>query len=885
MSAGRWDPITLEIMWRRLISIADQAGVDDPAHVVFDRRRVVARFRYVLTDARGQSLAQSYLGEVMFVTTFPDCVKNILAEIGADQMRPGDVFITNDPWLAAGHLPDIHVATPVFHRGELVAFSGSVIHVSDIGGRFGPHDATEVYEEGICLPVLRLLDQGALNTDLPSILRANVRVWDLVHGDVMAQVAGNAVGARLLCDFLDEYAIEDLGALSTTIQARVESAMRAKIGRSPTASTPSRPSPSSARRRGHGDQHADHHRRRLDAGRLRRLVAADDVRGRQLRPQLHPLTHPVPDSGASPARGPANEGATRPIEIVAPPGSVMNALRPAPVDIRAIVTSPPTRPHPGPTRTARARPGDRSERHPLDALADRRTGQTQKRTIASFFQAGLGAAAQRDGPNAKFFPIKAYHTSVERFEREIQLLVEEKAPRPDSGGPGRRRGGLGQRITLRNQSPDPVNFTFYRRLMRRPASGYLGGEPGSLGRITVDNEPLATAVMTLAPGSRAVLEDFRRRRIRAGGRPRARACARGRATGIRHTGCRGCRLRCEGRVAVAAREDVVIMAEVPSASAVLTSWHGRGGVCSSSSQPDTGRRQLVRQLGARADERLQPGSSSRRHRAGTALDARGQRSVPSATSPAARVRTLAVAVPGGFCNRASWERSSIIARDLVRGKPGDLRRARTGGRLRLPEVGVLALYRSQDTLDRGLADAKTLAGLGIFSESLDRAAVADRVPGLQAAVVGGIDFPEDASLATRGRLVRSVASLAERLGARVRPESASCASRRPAEASRRSRPRRARSSRSWSSSPLVPGRRSSSRGSTCSSKIEPGKGYSLTFPGEGFGPAPSGWPRPGPSSRRWAGTFAPRRSSTSSGSTSLSTSPTLEGSPATCGST
>ena len=508
MSTGRWDPITLEIMWRRLISIADQAA-STILRTSFST--VVASshdFRYVLTDARGQSLAQSHLGEVMFVTTFPDCVKNILAEIGAEQMRPGDVFITNDPWLAAGHLPDIHVATPVFHRGELVAFSGSVIHVSDIGGRFGPHDATEVYEEGICLPVLRLLDQGALNTDLLSILRANVRVWDLVHGDVMAQVAGNAVGARLLCDFLDEYAIEDLGALSTTIQARVESAMRAKIAALPDG----RYAHQTLAEFGLGDEDIV----------INTLITIDgdsmlvDYAGsspQTMRAGVNCVLNCTRSLTLYPIQAlllpdvPANEGATRPIEIVAPPGSVMNALRPAPVDIRAMVT------HLLPDHILALLAPLAPDRVTAASgirwmlLADRRDSQTQKRTIASFFQAGgLGAAAQRDGPNAKFFPIKAYHTSVERFEREIQLLVEEKALRADSGGPGRRRGGLGQRITLRNQGRDPVNFTFYRPLMRRPASGYLGGEPGSLGRITVDDEPLATAVMTLAPGSRAVLE-------------------------------------------------------------------------------------------------------------------------------------------------------------------------------------------------------------------------------------------------------------------------------------------------------------------------------------------------------------------------------------------
>jgi N-methylhydantoinase B len=140
-------------------------------------------------------------------------------------------------------------------------------------------------------------------------------------------------------------------------------------------------------------------------------------------------------------------------------------------------------------------------------LADRSSSETGRRTIVSFFQAGgLGASAHRDGPSAKFFPIKAYHTPVERFELETGLLVEERSLRPDSGGGGRHRGGLGQRIAVSNPSPDPVAFTFYRPLMRHPARGYFGGEPGATGRIVLDGRPLASAVMTLRPGDRAVLE-------------------------------------------------------------------------------------------------------------------------------------------------------------------------------------------------------------------------------------------------------------------------------------------------------------------------------------------------------------------------------------------
>lgn len=506
--AEQWDPITLEIMWQRLLSCANQAAV---TILRTSFSTVVASshdFRYVLTDASGNSLAQSYLGEVMFVTTFPDCVRRIIAEVGRDNIRVGDVFLTNDPWIAAGHLPDIHVATPVFYEGRLVAFSGSVIHISDIGGRFGPHDASEVYEEGINFPILKLFNEGELNHDLLKILRANVRVWELAQGDVMAQVAGNQVGANLVSQFLAEYEMTDLEELSDTLQRRVEHAMRSKILALPDG---------------------EYHRRTIAeigvGGEEIEIVSAVRIDGDELTIDYSGSSPQTDRAGVNCVMNctrslsvfplhamllpdvPSNEGITRPLHVVAPPGSVMNALPPAPVDIRAMIT------HLLPDHVmgslAEVAPDRVTAGNGLRwmLLADHKRPDNGRRGITSFFQAGaLGASAHNDGPNAKFWPIKAYHTPVERFELDTGLIIEEKSLRTDSGGHGRYRGGLGQRIRVWNRSSETVSFTFYRPQMRHPPSGYFGGHHGSTGRIEINGEPLDEGVMRLHPGDRAVLE-------------------------------------------------------------------------------------------------------------------------------------------------------------------------------------------------------------------------------------------------------------------------------------------------------------------------------------------------------------------------------------------
>jgi N-methylhydantoinase B len=506
--SARWDPIELEVMWQRLLSCADQAAA---TLLRTSFSTVVAAshdFRYAITDAGGNSLAQSYYGEVMFVTSFPDCVKNIVAAIGRDRIRPGDVYLTNDPWLAAGHLPDIHIATPVFHDGRLVAFSGSVIHISDIGGRFGAHDASEVFEEGICFPVVRLYDRGELNEDVLAILRANVRVPELAVGDVLAQVAANAVGARLIVEFLDEYGLSDLEQLAATLLGRVEAAMRARIAELPDGTF-------------EYETHAE-------TG-----IATDDVVIRStITVEGDEIV--VDYTGSSPQTSqvgvncvlnctrsltlfplhaallpeiPSNEGMTRPIRVTAPIGSVMNAQRPAPVDVRAMIT------HLLPDHVM----GSLAEIIPDRVtaangirwmlLADRVRADGGPRTISSFFQAGaMGASGRRDGPNARFFPIRARHTPVERFELDTGLIVERKAIRADSGGAGRHRGGCGQDIVLRNPGPDTVRFSFYRPQTRRGARGYFGGLDGRPGVITVNGEELDEGVLTLEPGDTANLQ-------------------------------------------------------------------------------------------------------------------------------------------------------------------------------------------------------------------------------------------------------------------------------------------------------------------------------------------------------------------------------------------
>lgn len=501
---NEFDAITLEILWSRILSIANQGAATllrtAFSSVIFSSQD----FRFVICDAQGTALAQSDLGEPMFVTTFPASVRALLREFPPSAIVAGDVFITNDPWLASGHLPDIHITTPVFHRGRLVAFVGSVIHVSDIGGRFGPHDAVEVFEEGLCLPIMKLYRRGELVPEIFRILEANVRAPDLQIGDIKAQQAANEVAASLLVEFMEEYGLTDLAGLSEAVQGRVEAAMRAAIRAIPDGVL--------------------EHESVIDGFdedlriRSRITVAGDSLT--------------VDYTGSSPQSAtagvncvlncthsqtlysfkaillphlPPNEGAVKPIRIIAPEGSIFNPHRPAAVDARATVTHLLT--DHLMVSLSRVVPdlvlAENGTRWIL--IADRAPAGG-KRRITSFFLGGaMAGSARRDGLSVKFFPTKSGHTPAELFERETHILVEARELLPDSAGAGKHRGGFSQRVVLRNVGRDKVDFLFYRPRIRYPARGLFGGGDGTPGRILVNGAPPAKGLLTLRPGDRAEL--------------------------------------------------------------------------------------------------------------------------------------------------------------------------------------------------------------------------------------------------------------------------------------------------------------------------------------------------------------------------------------------
>ncbi len=225
---SRFDPITLEVLWTRIISVVDEAAKAIVRTSFSTLSNEANDFACVLTDARGFALAQNSGSIPSFIGTLPATVRHFLAAFG-DGLRPGDVLITNDPWQGTGHMSDVCLVKPIFHGGRLVAFSATTSHMPDIGGRVRAIEARELFEEGIHIPLSRIIRDGERDQTLISLIRANVRTPDQTMGDIWAQVSANELMENRVRRLMEDYGLDSLDGLADELFGRSERAMREAI--------------------------------------------------------------------------------------------------------------------------------------------------------------------------------------------------------------------------------------------------------------------------------------------------------------------------------------------------------------------------------------------------------------------------------------------------------------------------------------------------------------------------------------------------------------------------------------------------------------------------------------------------------------------------------
>jgi N-methylhydantoinase B len=489
-----FDPITLEILWRRLISIVDEADSAVARTAFSSLLRDAHDYTCMFTDRRGRELAQGTFATPGQSGAMALGIKNLVNKLPSDRFKPGDVFITNDPWALAGHLNDVCVMSPIFYKDRITSFTACVFHHSDIGGRVSS-DNHDVYEDGLFIPLVKLYDSGTLNEAVLEMIRWNVRTPDEVIGDIRSQIAANHVCAEKICQMLDEYHMDGLDNLADEIISRTERSMRAAIAKIPD-----------------GVYRAQGIIEQIEGREDVVIKAAVQVKGSDITVDLDGSSGHV-DWGGNVVYNftyayvfmaiksifdpyiPNNDGCAAPISMKAPEGSVVNCAFPVAVAARmqighflteiiyrALAEAVPERViagSGGTPATMNVFYGKRSNGKPWHSVIIR--------------GGGMGASAVNDGYYDYIFPANGANTPVEIFESDTPLIVETRELIPDSGGPGKMKGGLGRRVVFRVPDDEyaplpPVNLGIQSGRFRYPPEGLFSGKYGAKARFLINGK-------------------------------------------------------------------------------------------------------------------------------------------------------------------------------------------------------------------------------------------------------------------------------------------------------------------------------------------------------------------------------------------------------------
>jgi N-methylhydantoinase B len=452
-----------------------------------------------LMDSAGRQFAQSSRSVPSFVGTMPRTLSVMLQRYPASVLKPGDVLISNDGYLGTGHLNDITMVKPVFRHGRICAWLGSTFHATDIGGAPSV-EARDSWEEGLTIPIARILRGGEENEDVIAFLQANLRQPEEVLGDLRAQFAMYDQAEARLLRILAEEGIDNPDDLSAEIFGRSERAMRDAIAAVPDGEVTDEVTAD-------GFDHPVTIRLRLAIKGDALTLDFSGTDAQIARPVNSPLNFTRAYSNyavkcAFDPTTPNNDGCFRPITLVAPEGCIVNPRRPAPVWGRHLTG------HYLPMLVLAALGRMIPDRviaesgSPLWNVYFTGEQPDGRRYVRMFFMnGGHGAAASHDGPSCLSFPSNVATQPVEQFENAVPMLIREKALIPGSGGAGRMRGGLGQRLSFQVVGEKPVTATFRHERVQHPPRGILGGEPGRGGRDLVNGQPVPSkARIVLKPG-------------------------------------------------------------------------------------------------------------------------------------------------------------------------------------------------------------------------------------------------------------------------------------------------------------------------------------------------------------------------------------------------
>lgn len=491
MTAQGMREIRFQVMWNRLLSVVEEQAQTLVRTAFSTSTREAGDVSAGVFDLDGRMLAQAVTGTPGHINSMARAVVHFLDVFPAAGMKEGDAYITNDPWKGTGHLHDLTVVSPTFRDGRIVALFACTSHLVDIGGLGMTPDSRQVYHEGLFIPIMPLMQEGRMNEWLLNLIRANVREPIQVEGDIYALVACNETGSRRLITMMDEYRLDTLDELGAHIIGESRRGMAEAINRLPKGTW-------------HNAMRIDGYEEPIDLvasltiGDGEIVVDFTGSSGVSDRGINCPLcyTEAYTSFGVKCVVGPSipnNTGTLDAIKVTAPENTIVNPPHPCAVVCRSTIghmlpdvafgclhqALPDTVPAEGTSNLWNL---------PLSAghgITGRAGGNFTSFHTMSFHSGGAGARPHQDGLSATPYPSGVRNVPVEITEAITPLVFWKKELRPDSGGAGRQRGGLGQVMVISSREDAPFGIAARYERVHFPPRGREGGNDGGAGRLTL----------------------------------------------------------------------------------------------------------------------------------------------------------------------------------------------------------------------------------------------------------------------------------------------------------------------------------------------------------------------------------------------------------------
>ncbi len=474
-----------QVMWNRLISVVEEQAQALIRTAFSTSVREAGDLSAGVYNSNGEMLAQAVTGTPGHVNAMAESVGHFIKHFKKENFSEGDVYLTNDPWMGTGHLHDITVVTPTFKRQKHIGFFACTAHIVDIGGRGFGADANSIYEEGLYIPIMHFFNKGEINRTLIQIIKANVREPDQLVGDLFALAACNEIGAKRLLDMMKEFKIYDLKSISKYILKTSYETTIKKINQLP-------------REKATGEMTIDGYSKPVNI-KICVIINENEITcdftgtSEVDRKGINvPLVYTKAYAcyalkcALAPAI-PNNAGSLAPFKVYAPTNSIVNAIHPSPVALRHVIGHfiPDTifnalnkiMPNTVPTEGAGTLCNFQVSIKPKEPNSENHINDRSE--VLTFNSGGSGARPSSDGLNATAFPSGVMTMPVEATENTGPIIIWQKELRPDSGGFGKFRGGLGQFMEVGVQNGYVFDFQAMFDRVKYPAKGQDGGGSGA----------------------------------------------------------------------------------------------------------------------------------------------------------------------------------------------------------------------------------------------------------------------------------------------------------------------------------------------------------------------------------------------------------------------